>query len=78
MRYVVAMIFALVGAFLTMWFLSGAVASWAVAHMSFESPDQNDNWFDAVFMAMNILGLIVGWGIGWAVAGSLGRDSRPT
>ena len=76
MRYVVAMVFAVIGAALVAVFLSSQAADWVVAHQSFESPDDADNLHMLTYMGSNVAGLIVGWLVGWTVAGS-GRK-QPT
>ena len=43
MRYLVAIIFAIVGAWLAMQFLSGPVANWAALQFKFESSDDAEN-----------------------------------
>jgi hypothetical protein len=70
MRYVVAMVFAVIGAGLAAVFLSSQVADWVVLHLSFDSPDDADSLHMAVYMASNVAGLIVGWLVGWIVAGA--------
>lgn len=72
MRYVVAMLFAVVGAVLAFLFVSNDFATWLVkTHMTFDNPDQNDNWHDLVFMATNLVGLVIGWVVGWVVSAAL-------
>jgi membrane associated rhomboid family serine protease len=76
MRYVVAMVFAFIGAALAIIFLSSSVADWVVAHQSFESSDDAENLHMLVFIGANVAGLIVGWLVGWIIAGS-GRTNTP-
>ena len=78
MRYLVAIIFAIVGAAIAMQFLSGPVADWAALQFKFESSDDAENVNQLAFMAVNLLGLIVGWTIGWGIAGPLSRGQRPS
>ena len=47
MRYVVAMLFAIVVALFTTVFVSSPVASWVVSTQAFESPDEVSNLHDA-------------------------------
>jgi hypothetical protein len=77
MRYVVAMVFAVIGAGLASVFLSSHVADWVVLHMSFESPDDADSMHMLVYMASNVGGLIIGWLVGWTIMGvaSTGKQS---
>ena len=78
MRYFVAILFAIVGAALAFVFLSGPVADWAALQFKFESSDDAENVNQLAFMAVNLGGLIVGWTIGWAIAGPLSRGQRPS
>jgi putative Ca2+/H+ antiporter (TMEM165/GDT1 family) len=77
MRYLVSIIFAIVGAALAMKFLSGPVADWAALQLKFESSDEAENINQAAFMVVNLAGLIVGWTIGWVIAGPLRGGTRP-
>jgi putative Ca2+/H+ antiporter (TMEM165/GDT1 family) len=76
MRYLIAIIFAIVGAALAMKFLSGPVADWAALQLKYESSDAAENINQLAFMAVNLGGLIVGWVIGWAVGGPLWRGGQ--
>ena len=76
MRYVVAMVFAFIGAALATLFISSSVADWVVARQSFESSDDAENLHMLVFIGINVPGLIVGWLVGWIIAGS-GRTNTP-
>ena len=69
MRYVVAMVFAIVVAGLTTAFLSSHVADWVVSHQKFDSSDDAENLHMLTFMATNVAGLLVGWLVGWTIAG---------
>jgi hypothetical protein len=77
MRYVVAMVFAFIGAALAIIFLSSSVADWVVGHMSFESPDDADNLHMLAFIGSNIVALLVGWMVGWVIGGSGGTKPPP-
>jgi uncharacterized membrane protein YbjE (DUF340 family) len=70
MRYVVAMVFAIIGAALVAVFLSSDVADWVVSHQGFDSPDDADSMHMGVYMASNVAGLIIGWLVGWTVGGA--------
>ena len=69
MRYVVAMVFAVIVAGLAAVFLSSSVADWVVAHETFESSDDAENLHMLTFIGTNVVALLVGWLVGWAVAG---------
>jgi vancomycin permeability regulator SanA len=77
MRYVVAMVFAVIGAFLAAVLLSSQVANWVVAHQTFDSPDDADSLHMAVYMASNVAGLFIGWLLGWIVAGAASAGKAP-
>jgi fucose permease len=70
MRYVIAMVCAVIGAALAAVFVSSEVANWVVLHQSFDSPDDADSLHMAVYMASNVAGLILGWVVGWAIVGA--------
>lgn len=76
MRYVVAMVFAFIAAALATLFVSSSVADWVVARQSFESSDDAENLHMLVFIGTNVAGLIVGWLLGWIIAGA-GRTNTP-
>jgi hypothetical protein len=65
MRYVIAMVFAVIGAALMMMFVSSDVASTIVAGRRFDNPDDVADLHAALFMALNVVGLVVGWALGW-------------
>ncbi len=69
MRYLIAMVFAVIGAGLMMMFVSSEVASTIVAGRRFDNPDDVADLHAAVFMALNVAGLIVGWTLGWMFSG---------
>lgn len=69
MRYVVAMVFAIIVAGLAAVFLSSSVADWVVAHETFESSDDAENLHMLTFIGTNVVALLVSWLVGWAVAG---------
>jgi hypothetical protein len=77
MRYVVAMVFAVIGAGLAAVLLSSQVADWVVARQTFESPDDADSLHMAVYMASNVAGLIIGWLVGWTIAGAGSAGKQP-
>lgn len=67
MRYVIAMVCAIITTGLAMMFLSGPVANWLALQQSYESSDSAETINQLAFMATNLAGLIVGWTIGWAL-----------
>jgi hypothetical protein len=70
MRYVVAMVFAFIGAALAILFLGSSVADWVVARQSFESSDDAENMHMLAFVGTLVGGLIVGWLVGWVIGGA--------
>jgi hypothetical protein len=76
MRYVIAMVVAVLGAGAMMLFVSGEMAATVVKQFRFESPDDVENVHAAVFMGLNIVGLAAGWIVGWAIGGTLGGPKR--
>ena len=76
MRYIVAIVFALIGGALAALFLGAPVADWVVSHQSFESPDDADNLHMLTYIGSLVGGLLVGWLVGWLIGGA-GRSSKP-
>ena len=76
MRYLIAMIFAVIGAAAVTVFVSSPVASWAVSKFAFESPDEVADLHALIFMGVNLLGLAAGWTIGWWLGGLSGGKSQ--
>lgn len=74
MRYLIAILSAVLVALVVTLFLSSPVASWVVGRFSFESPDDVGNLHALVYMAVNAAGLITGWLIGWAIGGRFEKD----
>jgi hypothetical protein len=77
MRYVVAMIFAIVGAAVFTLYVGSPVANWAVDQMAFDNPDQVGDMHSLIFMGTNFLGLLIGWASGWVISGPLSSGPRP-
>lgn len=69
MRYVIAIVSALIGAAVAFAFAAEGIANWVIAQQKFESSDDVENLSQMVFMLVNLVGLIVGWTIGWAIGG---------
>ncbi|MFA5899687.1 MAG: hypothetical protein WC829_11310 [Hyphomicrobium sp.] len=77
MRYVVSMLFALVGAVLAAVFVGSTAADWIVAHQTFDSSDDAENLHMLAFIGTLVGGLVVGWLFGWIIGGS-GRSAPPS
>ena len=75
MRYLIAMLVAVVAAVLVTVFVSTQLASLAIDRFTFESPDEVGNLEDGVYMLSSLAALFVGWVIGWLGGGRL--VSRP-
>ena len=75
MRYLIAMLVAIVIAALVTVFVSPQLASMAIARYTFDSPDEVGNLEDGVFMLTSLAALLVGWVIGWLIGGRM--VSRP-
>ncbi len=77
MRYVLAIVFAVIVALGASMFVAPDVASWVVARQSFDSPDDVADRHVTIFMAVNIAALALGWCIGWALGALLERPEQP-
>ena len=78
MRYLIAIICAVLGAFLATIFISSPVATMVVSSQRFSDPDQVADLHAAIFMAINALGLMVGWALGWLIGGRvIARETPP-
>jgi len=75
MRYVVAMVCALIGAAIAAVFLGSSVADWVVAHQSFDSSDDAENLHMLTFIGTIAGGLIIGWLAGWVIGAAGGSDA---
>jgi hypothetical protein len=71
MRYVIAMIGAVIGAALMMVFFASDLATTIVASNRFDSPDEVADLHTAIFMGLNIVGLVAGWIAGWVLGALL-------
>lgn len=72
MRYLVAILFALAGAALAFAFAGGPAADWLVSQRTFESSDDAENLHQLAFMGVNLVGMVIGWTLGWALSARLG------
>lgn len=77
MRYLVAILFGLIGAVMAFKLLADPIATWASLQFKFESSDDADNLNQMAALAVMLGGLIVGWTIGWALGGPLKTGPRP-
>lgn len=68
MRYLIAMVVAVLFAGAATFLISSPIASAVVRSMTFESPDSVANMHAFVFMTVNaaalVTGFVVGWGLG--------------
>ena len=77
MRYVIAMIFAiLVAVFVTAQFAAPMTTA-ILDGLKFESPDQVELYNNLILGGVALLGLIAGWIIGWLVGGLFVRSTGP-
>lgn len=76
MRYLLAMVLGAAAALAATLTIASPLAHFVVGLFAFESPDQVSNLEDAVFMATNLVALLIGWTIGWAVGGSFEENDE--
>ena len=69
MRYIVAMVVAIIVAGPATVFLSLHVADRVVSHQRFDSSDDAENLHMLTFIGTNVVALLVGWLVGWTIAG---------
>jgi phosphate/sulfate permease len=77
MRYLVAIICAVLGALLTTLFVASPVATMVVGTQRFSDPDSVATMHATLFMAVNALGLLIGWTIGWIIGGRIASNEAP-
>lgn len=75
MRYLIAMVGAVLVAALATIFVSPRLASMMVDQFTFTSPDEVGNLEDGVFMAANVTALLLGWWLGWLIGGRLAKPA---
>ena len=73
MRYVIAMVCAVVMTVLAMRYLSGPVSNWVALQASYESSDTAEAVNQMAFIFSNLFGLMVGWTIGWFIGAPFDR-----
>mgnify|MGYP001259584483 CR=1 FL=1 len=76
MRYLIAMLSAVVFAVAATVYLASPLATWVVARNTFDSPDAVNDLHSTVFMGANLAALLVGWLFGWVVGGWMVGDGR--
>lgn len=74
MRYLVAMVVAMLAALAATLFVSGPLSSFVVSMFTFDSPDQVSNLEDAVFLATSTAALIAGFIVGSSIGGRFDDD----
>ncbi len=67
MRYLIAIVVAALFAIIATMFFASPVASFVVRQYTFNSPDTVADLHAAVFMAINISALALGFGVGWLI-----------
>lgn len=77
MRYLLAIILGGAAAFVATTTISPAIATWVVSQFTFDSPDQVSNLHDGVFMGGNLLALLIGFTIGWAIGVKIEGGDEP-
>lgn len=77
MRYVIAMVFAIIVAVYTAAQFATPLTTSIIDSMKFESPDQVEDIHSALMIGIALLGLIAGWLFGWAVGGLFVRSDAP-
>ncbi|MEM7778583.1 MAG: hypothetical protein AAF732_23645 [Pseudomonadota bacterium] len=75
-RYILAMVFACVGALVATLFISSAVASYVTSNMTFDSPDGVELIHALVWLGVNGGALVLGWIIGWFLSGPIVRRRK--
>ena len=75
LRYVIAMIVAIVVALLATLYVSPQLASMAVDRFTFDSPDEVGMLEDGVYMLSNLAALLIGWTLGWFIGGRFVKET---
>lgn len=70
MRTVIAMVCAAIAAAAAMMVFSPTIADTVVASYRFDSSDSVGLAHTVTYMTCNFLGLLLGWSVGWIVAGA--------
>lgn len=74
MRYVIAIVFAALGAFVVSAFVANHGATLLTRNFTFESPDGVATFHSSAFILLSLGGLIVGWIAGFALGGAFASD----
>ena len=69
MRYLFAILGAILGAGLVAFFVGSPVADWAVTKQNFGDPIEVDRMHMWIFLATMLAGLLSGWALGWGIGG---------
>jgi len=77
MRYLIAMVAAIVLALAAAVFVSLPLANLVVARFTFESPDEVADLHSALYMLSNLAALLIGWIVGWIIGGRLIKPPTP-
>jgi len=77
MRYLLAIILGGAAAFVATTTFSSAIATWVVGQFAFDNPDQVSDLHDAVFMGINLVALLIGFTIGWAIGVKIEGGDEP-
>ena len=75
LRYVIAMVVAIVVALLATLYVSPQLASMAVDRFTFDSPDEVGTLEDGVYMLSNLAALLIGWTLGWFIGGRFVKET---
>lgn len=77
MRYVIAMICAVIVALMSTLLIAGPVADWYVSRRTFIDSDTVADVHALVFMVFNLSALAIGWGLGWLIASKVVKPDAP-
>jgi membrane associated rhomboid family serine protease len=78
MRYVIAIIFAVVAGLFVAAQYSTQLTSGILAGTKFQSPDQVEDMHAMLMIGFALLGAVGGWIVGWLVGGIFDRSPRAT
>jgi CDP-diglyceride synthetase len=78
MRYVIAIIFAVLAGLLVAAQYSSVMTSSIVAGTKFQSPDQVEDMHALLMIFFPLLGALAGWVVGWLIGGLFDRTPKPS